>query len=58
MLRDSVSILEALPARQQNKDADVVSSLEAAFLDSSSPAKAVALSRWAVECAPAVRRLR
>jgi tetratricopeptide (TPR) repeat protein len=53
MLRESVSMLEALPAAQQNKDADVLSSLEAAFLDTSSPAKAVALSRWAVESMPA-----
>ena len=53
MLRDSVAMLEALPAAQQNKDADVLSSLEGAFLDSSSPAKAVALSRWAVESTPA-----
>jgi len=53
MLRDSVAMLEALPAAQQNKDADVLSSLEAAFLDSSSPAKAVALSGWAVEAVPA-----
>jgi predicted CXXCH cytochrome family protein len=52
MLRESVRQLEALPESQQNNDADVLSSLEVAFLESSPPARAVALSRWAVESAP------
>jgi predicted CXXCH cytochrome family protein len=52
MLRDSVRLLEALPEAQQNSDSDVLSSLEAAFLDTSPPGRAVALSRWAVESMP------
>jgi predicted CXXCH cytochrome family protein len=53
MLRESVKLLEALPDAQQNNDPDVLSSLEAAFLESSPPARAVAMSRWAVESMPA-----
>lgn len=52
MLRESMKLLEALPEAQQNSDPDVLSSLEVAFLDSSPPDKAVALSRWAVESIP------
>lgn len=52
MIRDSVKMLEALPEARQNSDPDVLSSLEVAFLDSSTPARAVALSRWAVESMP------
>ena len=51
-MRESVKLLEALPEAQQNSDPDVLSGLEVAFLDSSPPAKAVALSRWAVESIP------
>lgn len=52
MMRESMKLLEALPEAQQNNDPDVLSSLEVAFLDSSTPDKAVALSRWAVESMP------
>ncbi len=52
MIRGSVKMLEELPEAQQNSDPDVLSSLEVAFLDSSPPARAVALSRWAVESMP------
>jgi hypothetical protein len=52
MMRDSIKMLEALPDAQQNSDPDVLSSLEVAFLNSSPPARAVALSRWAVESMP------
>jgi predicted CXXCH cytochrome family protein len=52
MMRDSIKLLEALPKDQQNSDPDVLSGLEVAFLDSSPPNKAVALSRWAVESMP------
>jgi predicted CXXCH cytochrome family protein len=52
MLRESLKLLEALPEAQQNSDPDVLSSLEVAFLGASSPDKAVALSRWAVESTP------
>ena len=51
-LRDSIILLEALPEAQQNSDPDVLSILEVAFLESSPPDKAVALSRWAVESMP------
>jgi hypothetical protein len=52
MMRDSVKLLEALPESQQNNDPDVLSSLEVSFLAGSPPARAVALSRWAVESMP------
>ena len=52
MLRASVKMLEELPGAQQNSDPDVLSSLEAAFLENSPPERAVALSRWAVESMP------
>ena len=52
MMQESIKLLEALPQAQQNSDPDVLSSLEVAFLDSSPPDKAVALSRWAVESMP------
>ena len=52
MIRASVKMLEDLPEAQQNSDPDVLSSLEVAFLESSPPARAVALSRWAVESMP------
>jgi predicted CXXCH cytochrome family protein len=52
MLQESMKLLEALPEAQQNSDPDVLSSLEVAFLNSSPPDKAVALSRWAVESLP------
>jgi hypothetical protein len=52
MIRASVKMLEALPETQQNSDPDVLSSLEVAFLASSPPDRAVALSRWAVESMP------
>jgi hypothetical protein len=52
MLRESIKQLELLPEGQQNSDPDVLSALEVAFLDSSPPDKAVALSRWAVESTP------
>jgi predicted CXXCH cytochrome family protein len=52
IMRQSMKLLEALPEAQQNSDPDVLSSLEVAFLDSSPPDKAVALSRWAVESMP------
>ena len=52
ILRESVRLLELLPEEQQHSDADVLASLEVAFLDSSTPEKAVALSRWAVESMP------
>jgi Flp pilus assembly protein TadD len=45
-------MLEGLPADQQNRDSDVLSSLEVAFLETAPPARAVALSRWAVELTP------
>ncbi len=48
----SVKLLEALPEAQQNSDADVLSALEAAFLETSPPDRAVALARWAVESTP------
>jgi tetratricopeptide (TPR) repeat protein len=48
----SVKLLEALPDAQQNSDADVLSALEAVFLVSSPPDRAVALARWAVESLP------
>jgi tetratricopeptide (TPR) repeat protein len=52
MLRAGVKMLEDLPEAQQNSDPDVLSSLEAAFLENSPPDRAVALSRWAVESMP------
>ena len=52
MIRASVKMLEDLPEAQQNSDPDVLSSLEVAFLESSPPDRAVALSRWAVESMP------
>lgn len=52
MMKDSVRMLESLPEDQQNRDSDVLSSLEVAFLETAPPARAVALSRWAVESAP------
>jgi len=48
----SVKLLETLPEAQQNSDPDVLSALEAAFLASSPPDRAVALARWAVESLP------
>jgi predicted CXXCH cytochrome family protein len=45
-------LLETLPESQQNSDPDVLSALEAAFLESTAPAKAVALSKWAVDAVP------
>lgn len=48
----STKLLEALPVAQQNNDTDVLSALEVLFLGSSSPEKAVSLSRWAVDAAP------
>jgi tetratricopeptide (TPR) repeat protein len=52
IMRESVKMLEALPESQQNNDPDVLSSLEVSFLANSPPARAVALSRWAVESMP------
>ena len=52
MISASVKMLEDLPEAQQNSDPDVLSSLEVAFLESSPPDRAVALSRWAVESMP------
>src|SRR5262249_19009159 len=47
-----VRLLETLPEAQQNDDPDVLSALEAAFLESSPPDRAVALAQWAVESLP------
>ncbi len=52
LLAEGVKLLQTLPEAQQTSDADVLSSLEAAYLKTSAPAKAVALSRWAVETVP------
>ena len=47
-----VKMLEALPEAQQNGDPDVLSALEAAFLETSPPDRALALAGWAVEALP------
>ncbi len=52
MVKDSMTLLETLPASQQANDPDVLSNLEAVYLQTSAPEKAVALSRWAVEAVP------
>ncbi len=52
LIDDSVRLLQALPDAQQSGDADVLSNLEAVYLQKSSPQKAVALSRWAAEIVP------
>jgi tetratricopeptide (TPR) repeat protein len=52
MAAQGLQLLEGLPPAQQNSDPDVLSALEAAFLGVSAPAKAVALSRWAVDAVP------
>jgi Flp pilus assembly protein TadD len=51
-IQEGVKLLQTLPAAQQNSDADVLSNLEAVYLQTSSPEKAVALSRWAAEVVP------
>jgi predicted CXXCH cytochrome family protein len=48
----SMKLLETLPDAQQHNDPDVLSALEAAFLETSAPLKAVALTRWAVDAVP------
>jgi hypothetical protein len=45
-------LLDSIPEAQQNSDADVLAALEVLFLGTSSPEKALALSRWAVDAAP------
>jgi len=47
-----VKMLESLPEAQQTSDPDVLSALEAAFLETSPPDRALALARWAVESLP------
>jgi len=51
-ISESVKLLQTLPAEQQTKDADVLSNLQAIYLQTSSPQKAVALSQWATEVEP------
>jgi len=48
----STALLEKLPAKQQSSDPDVLAALEALFLGTSAPEKAVELSQWAVQSVP------
>ncbi len=52
MIRDGVQSLESLPEKQQSNDADALSLLQSIYLKTAAPAKAVALSEWAVAAAP------
>ena len=52
LVESSVRLLETLPVDQQSSDPDVLSNLEVVYLKSSSPQKALALARWAVDSAP------
>ena len=45
-------IVESLPAQQQTNDPEVLAALEVLYLGTSSPEKAVELSKWAVDSAP------
>jgi Flp pilus assembly protein TadD len=52
LIGESVKLLQTLPSEQQNSDADVLSNLQAVYLETSSPEKAVALSQWAADVVP------
>jgi predicted CXXCH cytochrome family protein len=52
MAAASLKLLDSLPPALQESDPDVLSSLEVLFLGTSTPEKAVTLSRWALETAP------
>jgi Tfp pilus assembly protein PilF len=48
----STRLLDAIPEAQQNSDADVLAALEVLYLGTSTPEKALALSRWAIDAEP------
>lgn len=52
LVKNSITLLETLPAWQQSNDADVLSNLEVVYLKTSTPEKALALAQWAVDSAP------
>jgi predicted CXXCH cytochrome family protein len=52
LIRDGVRTLELLPEKQQNNDAAALSLLQSIYLNTSAPAKALALSQWAAAAEP------